>query len=98
MDGIGLVKGRGGRGRAGRGSRFQRGFGAFLMFALVAGLTAAAGMFTFYRTDTVQIDNERVTNDALTTAKVALIAYAVHREGQVIANARPGEFPCPDMD
>src|SRR5688572_26089723 len=79
-------------------SRSQQGFGGFLLLTLVAGLTAAAGLFTFYRTDVVQTENARTTGDALTTAKSALIAYAVHREGQVIANARPGDLPCPDIN
>lgn len=95
-------------GEPGCGSRFQRGFGGFLVLALVAGLAATAGMFTFYRTDVVQTQNERATGDALAATRAALIAYAVHREGPVQPTggslvllppeARPGDLPCPDTD
>ena len=75
----------------------QRGFGGFMMMALIAGLAATAGMFAFYRTDVVRTANERATADALAAAKMALIGYAVRRGG-VAGNDRPGELPCPDTD
>jgi hypothetical protein len=78
-------------------ARRQRGFGGFLVIALIAGMAAAAGMFTFYRTDAVQAQNERATTDVLAAAKAALIGYAVRRGGPT-GTARPGELPCPDSD
>lgn len=78
-------------------TRAQRGFGGFLVIALIAGMAAAAGMFAFYRTDAVQAQNERATTDVLAAAKAALIGYAVRRGGPT-GTARPGELPCPDSD
>ena len=67
------------------------------MIVLVAGLTAAAGLFTFYRTDPVAAKSERVVTDVLAEARAALIGYAVRRGGAT-GTARPGELPCPDSD
>lgn len=84
-------------GTSGRALSAQRGFGGFLLIALIAGMAAAAGMFTFYRTDAVHAQSERATTDVLATAKQALIGYAVARGG-TSGLARPGELPCPDTD
>lgn len=79
------------------GSTAQRGFGGFLLIALIAGMAGAAGLFTFYRTDAVRAQSERATTDVLAIAKAALIGYAVGRGGST-GLARPGELPCPDTD
>src|SRR5688572_20850283 len=80
-----------------RRSSFQRGFGGVVILALIAGLAATAGLFTFYRTDGAKTGSERATANALAAAKTALIAYAVSR-GEPTGTARPGELPCPDTD
>lgn len=77
--------------------RAQRGFGGFFLIVLVAGMTAAAGLFTFYRTDPVEARSARVTTDVLAEVKAALIGYAV-RQGGPTGTARPGDLPCPDVD
>lgn len=75
----------------------QRGFGGFFLVVLVAGMAAAAGLFTFYRTDEVQAHSDRANTDELAAAKAALVGYAVRRGG-LTGTARPGELPCPDRD
>lgn len=78
-------------------ARRQYGFGGVLILALIASMTAAAGLFAFYRADEVQFQRERASESALSAAKEALINYAVSRGG-ASGNARPGELPCPDTD
>jgi hypothetical protein len=68
-----------------------------MMLMLLASLAASAGLFAFYRTDTVHAESERATNEALAAAKTALIGYAVARGGPT-GIARPGELPCPDTN
>lgn len=77
--------------------RAQRGFGGFFLIVLVAGMAAAAGLFTFYRTDPVEARSTRATTDVLAEVKAALIGYAV-RQGGPTGTARPGDLPCPDVD
>src|SRR5688572_33377644 len=74
-----------------RRSSVQRGFGGVVILALIAGLAATAGLFTFYRTDATKTGSERATANALAAAKAALIAYAVSR-GEPTGIARPGEL------
>ena len=79
------------------GSKRERGFGGFLVLMLLASVAATAGLFAFSCTDTVKVESDRVTGEALAAAKAALIGYAVHRGG-TIGLARPGELPCPDLN
>jgi len=57
----------------------QRGFGAVMLLFLVVGIGAAAAMFSFSRTNTLPLENDRKTADALAEAKAALIGYALQR-------------------
>lgn len=95
--------------RSGR-LRRQRGAGVFLLLLVIAGFTAAAGMYSFYRIDTVAVESVRRTTDVIASTKAALIGYAV-RAGRttcsdpgnaLVCNAelaeRPGDLPCPDTN
>src|SRR4051812_44993208 len=59
--------------------RRQRGMGAILLLLILVGAAAGAALFSFSRSDTVQIDQDRATTQVLTTAKAALLGYAVSR-------------------
>lgn len=88
----------GGRGlQKGRGRSAQRGFGGFFMMFLLAALAGTTVLFSFARSDTYTVVNDRATADALMTVKAALIGYALQRGGPT-GSARPGELPCPDTD
>jgi hypothetical protein len=57
----------------------QRGFGGLFLLFFVGGLAASAGLFAFYRIDTVAAKNVRETSDVVAATKAALIGYAVQR-------------------
>lgn len=93
--------------------RRQRGFGVFLLLVVIGGLTATAAMYSFYRIDSVAVENVRHTADLMASTKAALIGYAVRRGrttcsvpnipiNALVCNPelaeRPGELPCPDSN
>jgi hypothetical protein len=73
------------------GSKRQHGAVILLLVAL---LLLGGALFTYssFNVATVRVDRERVTNEVLTKAKDALIAYAA------ADSARPGQLPCPDVN
>src|SRR5690349_13840442 len=93
-----------------RSVRNQRGMGAILLLLLLIGAAAGAALFSFSRSDTVQLDQDRATTQVLMSAKAALLGYAVSRGVSRCSNpsntaqcaqdeeARPGELPCPDTN
>jgi hypothetical protein len=66
------------RARSGASPR-QYGFGVILLLAVVASLGAVAALLSFSRPNSLPLENERKTADALAAAKEALIGYAVSR-------------------
>jgi hypothetical protein len=80
---------------------------------VIAGFTATAGMYSFYRIDSVAVENVRHTADVIASTKAALIGYAV-RAGRTTCSVpntflnahicnpelaeRPGDLPCPDTN
>ncbi|HYC46047.1 MAG TPA: hypothetical protein VED01_11265 [Burkholderiales bacterium] len=82
------------RNAAAAGAR-ERGYGGLVALMLIATVATTTALFAYSRTDTVHVENERVTREALAAAKLALIGYAVQGRGPT---ERPGELPCPDAD
>jgi hypothetical protein len=84
--------------------------GVILLLLLLVGAAAGAALFSFSRSDTVQLDQDKATTQVLMSAKAALLGYAVSRgvvrcsnPGNATAcaqeeEARPGELPCPDTN
>ncbi len=72
--------------------------GSALLFTLIlAALAATGAALVMFAPPSVDLAADRRTADALTAGRNALIAYAVTQGGQT-GLARPGDFPCPDMD
>jgi hypothetical protein len=69
----------------------QRGMVVALLIALLV-MGGVLFVFGSRGLTTVRVDRERATNEALSRAKEALIAYAVAHA------TRPGELPCPDVN
>lgn len=67
-----------------------------MLVILIVGGTAI--LLNALNSATPRLAREKATADALAIAKEALIAYAINSENAGGANARPGNFPCPDRD
>jgi hypothetical protein len=67
----------------------QRG-AALLVVLLLAGIAVAAGLLSYYNSNTLTLKTDQSTADDLARTRDALIAYAIRGPN------RPGEFPCPD--
>lgn len=65
-----------------------------LLFALMLLVGASALVVGAVSQANLQINREKITTDALSRAKDALIAYAVTPE--ITGATRPGQLPCPD--
>ncbi len=74
----------------------SRGF-ALMLVLLLIGAGVGAALLSFFSPNTLTLESDQKTADALAQVKAALIAYAVTRGGITGAD-RPGEFPCPDTN
>lgn len=76
----------------------QRGVALMLLLLLVS-VGALAVFLSGLNRATVQLERDRITNEALAQAKAALIGYALTSEtSSTETQPRPGNFPCPDND
>src|SRR4051812_15087329 len=57
----------------------ERGFGGVLLLVLLVGAAAGAALFAFSRSDVLPAQQQRKASDALSTAKAALVGYALGR-------------------
>jgi hypothetical protein len=74
----------------------QRGI-ALLILLLVLGSGALYGLLRTLNQNSIQMERDKKTTEALALAKEALIGYAVSRPLISDSTIRPGELPCPDM-
>jgi len=75
------------------GARWQQGQ-VILVTVLFISVAVGIGLFSFIRARPIDAQNDARTEQALATARQALINYA---SGRAPAN-RPGELPCPDRN
>lgn len=71
---------------------------ALIMLVFIIGLAATAFILNALNANTVKIERDKKTAEALAVAKAALIDYAIGRDDDsgTATIERPGEFPCPD--
>lgn len=69
---------------------------AFLIMALLLLIGGASTVYYFAQSKTLEVEREKSTTVALSTAKAALIGYAL--SVNLSNNERPGDLPCPDMN
>jgi len=62
---------------------------ALIMLVFIAGLVATVFLLNALNSNTVKIERDKKTSEALAEAKTALIGWSVNR-------ANPGQLPCPE--
>ncbi|HQM86270.1 MAG TPA: hypothetical protein PLC01_00335 [Methylotenera sp.] len=74
----------------------QRG-ASLIILVLILVLGGLAVVFSSLDGQSIRVERDKKTHDALAEAKLALIGYAT-RSGLATGAARPGELPCPDAN
>lgn len=70
-----------------------------LLVVAMVGMTTAMLVYGMIDTTSAALQRDRETAAAFAEVKRALIGWSVSRDPSIHgANARPGEFPCPDMN
>lgn len=75
--------------------RLQRGAAVLALF-LILFVAALAALYPSLSQQTIRLERDQRTAQALAEAKAALIGYALKVD--LTTSARPGDLPCPDID